>query len=485
MRTFLLFSIVAIIVSCNQPNTKDETADNTQLAIDTSNVNQANKTCLAIAIEIMETSPTYLKKITDERIKAIEKNSGTLAMDLEGSPNPEDEPLSPSETYDFKVYENYNDHTAVIDRFTFNPSSRQLFLYDPAEDKLNPVDFNKDLLITFDKVCGHKDIPIVTAVGGQGTAVDWDAIEKDTDPDGPGFFYGDCTQSINELGASSTLSPQGKNNYESKNLIDNEPRTAWVEGKPNYGIGESFEIKASNVNTIYNGYQASTTAWKNNSRVKRFRVFRDDKPLCLLDLTDEMGEQLFELPRAEGEDPSTIYTFKFKIEDVYKGLKYSDVAISEIQWSACCMGANTFILNETNQNNITTTEKGNIISGVDIHSGAVIKSAILKIAKQKHLSLFKISCGSRQIEVTANHPLYIKEHGFISIEKYMHVKGLTNYEGLVNTVEVLTRNDETGKLEYEKVKSIKVMHGEFETYSILKLSKGDTYVANGFVTRTY
>jgi hypothetical protein len=480
---YLLFFFTAL--SCAPGKNKETAVDSTAIEKNSAKEKPELKTCLDVAIEIMKTSPAYQKKITAERVQAIEKNGGTLGMDVEGSPNPEDEPLSSSETYDFKMYENYEDHTAVIERFTFDPSKKQLFLYDPVEDKLNPIDFNKDLLLKFDERCGRKEIPIITAFGGQGTGIDWEAIAQNTDPNGPEFFEGDCKQSITPLQSSSALAAQGKNNYDSENVADHDPRTAWVEGKPDYGMGEYFEIEAPNINTIYNGYQSSPTAWKNNSRVKRFKVFRDNKPVCLLDLTDEMGAQLFELPRSENEDASKMHTFKFEIVDVYKGLKYSDVAISEIEWVLCCMSANTIILNTTHQSNIATTEKGNVISGIDIHSGAIAESEVVKVVKQKHLTLLKISSGSKQIEVTPNHPLYIKAHGFISMERYMHVKNLANYQDIVNTAEVLTRNVETGRPEYEKINSIEVLHGVFETYSILKLSKGDTYIANGFVTRTY
>jgi hypothetical protein len=480
---FFLFFFTAL--NCAPSKTNETAVDSTASEKNDPEEKHELKTCLDVVTEIMETSPTYQKKITAERVQAIEKNGGTLGMEVEGSPHPEDQPVSPSETYDFKMYESYEDHTVVIERFTFDPSKKQLFLYDVVENQLNPIDFNKELLLKFDELCGREEIPIITAIGGQGTSVDWETIAKNTDPNGPDFFEGDCKQSITPLRASSTLAAQGKNKYDSKNVADYDPRTAWVEGNSDFGIGEYFEIEAPNINTIYNGYQSSPTAWKNNSRVKRFKVSQDNKPVCLLDLTDEMGAQLFELPRSENEDASKTHTFKFEIVDVYKGLKYSDVAISEIEWVLCCMSANTIIISDTNQNNIATTEKGNIISGIDIHSGAIAQSEVLKIAKQKHLTLLKISSHSKQIEVTINHPLYIKGHGFISIERYMHVKNLANYQNIVNTAEVLTRNAETGKLEYEKINSIEVLHGVFETYSILKLSKGDTYSANGFVTRTY
>jgi hypothetical protein len=101
------------------------------------------------------------------------------------------------------------------------------------------------------------------------------------------------------------------------------------------------------------------------------------------------------------------------------------------------------------------------------------------------LTVIKISTDSQQIEVTPNHPLYLKGYGFVSIERYMQSKGLINYHDLVNTIEVLTLDIETGEQIYKKISRIEERRGVFETYSILKLSEGETYVANGFVTKTY
>jgi hypothetical protein len=88
------------------------------------------------------------------------------------------------------------------------------------------------------------------------------------------------------------------------------------------------------LNVIYNGYQSSPKRWIENSRVKIFRVYRDNNPLCYLFLKDEMGKQYFDLPRSSGNaDQEHIY--KFEIVEVYKGTKWADVAISEINYANC------------------------------------------------------------------------------------------------------------------------------------------------------
>ena len=149
---------------------------------------------------------------------------------------------------------------------------------------------------------------------------DWDPfiterlrdIQQDIDALSPGegdpmYSYGDKAE-VSHLfwsgcdvggiyckNASSTLSSQGKNNYGVNNLNDSDPRTAWVEGKSEYGIGESFEMEWELDSRppihIFNGYQKSIKAWKDNSRVKKFKVYLNNEELCYLILEDKISPE--------------------------------------------------------------------------------------------------------------------------------------------------------------------------------------------------
>ena len=59
------------------------------------------------------------------------------------------------------------------------------------------------------------------------------------------------------------------------------------------------------------------------------------------------------------------------------------------------------------------------------------------------------------------------------------------YNQLINKVEVLVWNEEESKTDFEKVSNIKMLHGTFETYTILDLENGNNFIANGFITRPY
>jgi hypothetical protein len=344
--------------------------------------------------------------------------------------------------------------------------------------------FSIPLIFLF-AITANAKLPVIKAIGGEGQNVDWPAIKHQDDSigDSPGYFYNDCSQGDHPLSASSTLAAQGQKNYSVENLADDSPMTAWVEGKPGYGIGEWFELEGWNANTICNGYQSTPTNWKNNSRVKRFKVYCDKIAICFLDLTDEMGRQRFELP---GNYSDKNHIFRFEIVDVYQGLKFDDVAISEVENIACCFAPSTLIqLSSANAEQVGKINSGSTVLCLNLGNDSVFSSEIVKTTTQQHLSLLEISTPTKKIQITPNHPLYIKDYGFISLSSLMNKMKLTDIKQLEGKIEVLTWNNETGKTEFETITTITKLTGDFQTCTILKIKSGDTYIANGFISKVY
>lgn len=332
---------------------------------------------------------------------------------------------------------------------------------------------------------GQSQLPVIQSVGGDGRNVNWGLQKKTADPEGPGYFYHDCDQGVEPTKASSTLPNQGAYNYRIKNINDEDPMTAWVEGQQGYGIGEYFEIRTAGVNVIYNGYQSSPKSWIENSRVKRFKVFKNNNPICYLDLTDEMGRQIFELPGHQNYNPQTVYTFRFEIVEVYEGTKWKDVAISEIDLALCCVAGDTKIGGDSKASSISEIKNGQTVLGLNEITGEFNPTEVVKINKQKHLSLLRVTCQERHIDITPNHPLYIKGYGFSSITNYMKTHQLQRYDDLINNIEFMIWNENTLKTEFVKLTAIDMINGLVETFSINQIKEGHAYIANGFVTKTY
>jgi hypothetical protein len=116
--------------------------------------------------------------------------------------------------------------------------------------------------------------------------------------------------------ASSTLKAFNRINYSAKNIHDLNYRTV-------------------------NGYVKSQTAWRDNSRVKKLKMYVDNKPFAILNLADSRQEQTFKfdpLGYGDREDWKILqakpwWTIQFEILEVYKGDKYDDTAITEIYFN--------------------------------------------------------------------------------------------------------------------------------------------------------
>lgn len=138
-------------------------------------------------------------------------------------------------------------------------------------------------------------------------------------------------QGFETISATSILPSGGGYTYGTDNLSDDNPATAWVEGKSDYGIGEALTLKGTvygNVIVILNGLQATGKLYLANSRVKRFKVSVNGTDLCYVDLEDKMGKQYIELLKYNNE--SDLVEYRFEIVDIYPGTKYKDTCISEI-----------------------------------------------------------------------------------------------------------------------------------------------------------
>lgn len=135
--------------------------------------------------------------------------------------------------------------------------------------------------------------------------------------------------------ASSTFFQQGNVDYRVENICDDDPTTAWMEGKADDGLGEFFEIDWLPIETgnifILNGNQASKNIWENNNRVKKMKVSFDGVDLFFLELGDVMGVQEFTFPPQYLNYVNGDYLrIRFTILEVYPGLKFKNTGISGI-----------------------------------------------------------------------------------------------------------------------------------------------------------
>lgn len=177
----------------------------------------------------------------------------------------------------------------------------------------------------------QKELDILLQKYGEVVESMWDVV------DGGCSWY--CAGGNYKVKASSTLNTEKDTKYQAKNANDLSYQTAWVEGKPDEGIGEYLEYYFYNKSPritqiiISNGYVKSDAAWKNNNRVKKLRLNINGKVFGILNLEDSKNDQIFDLGTFGHNKNGTDLILKFEIAEVYKGDKFNDTAITEIYFN--------------------------------------------------------------------------------------------------------------------------------------------------------
>ncbi|MDH5380827.1 MAG: hypothetical protein OEW75_08245 [Cyclobacteriaceae bacterium] len=297
------------------------------------------------------------------------------------------------------------------------------------------------------------------------------------------------------ISSSSFLESQGTNNYKASNIHDFSLKSAWIEGGSGYGIGEFIDYKFSAASPriteikVVNGYVKNQITYTNNSRVKRLKVLVNGKPYAFLNLKDTRSIQIFNI-NPLGSDPNNSdnlldnpdWVMRFEILEVYKGDKYKDTAITEIFFDGIdvhCFSKGTKIkMSDRTEKNIEDLIIGDKIIAFNPQKGSFSVSEIKELQYKVHHNMVKyvFEDGSHIIS-TRDHPFLLANNSWAS----SYPKGSSQYNGfsdysLIKTGDIFLTF--SGK---KKLIKIFELEGHFETYTITKLSVGNTFLANGFI----
>ena len=169
-----------------------------------------------------------------------------------------------------------------------------------------------------------------------------------------GEKWGFHSRPMGTVVSSSCLKSNKGIKYGIENIGDLNLKTAWVEGRADYGRGENFtftikfdpKTKYGSSGQFYgklevfNGYCKTEKLWKQNSRVKSLKMYLNSNPVCIIELQDTWQYQCINIGKFFRNLESNQYLdakyelksgdqLKFEIVDIYPGDKYKDVALSE------------------------------------------------------------------------------------------------------------------------------------------------------------
>lgn len=302
-----------------------------------------------------------------------------------------------------------------------------------------------------------------------------------------------CAGGPKSVTASSQLKSQGSVNYKAGNAHDLSYRTAWVEGVEGYGIGEyltyTFEGGSPRITTIIvvNGYVKSQKAFKENSRVKKLKVYKAGKPIAILDLKDIMGEQRFNIGTlGDHTSGAPDWKLKFEIMEVYKGDKYDDTALSEIYFDGidvhCLVKGTKITMADGSEKNIEEIKEGDEVLSYTT-SNTMGKSIVKAVAEKNHTDFvtYRFKSG-RSLTCTLDHPLFSPKFGWVSCdpEKSKLYKGFVNV-GTVKIGTYILQSDGSD----DQITAIEKGKKEQPFYTITELSdKHIGFFANGVCVGT-
>lgn len=126
-------------------------------------------------------------------------------------------------------------------------------------------------------------------------------------------------------------------NFHPSYVLDDDPRTAWVEGAAGDGLGEKLTIPLTRLASaravklvIFNGFQFSQKLLVANAAPKVLRVVASlgkvETGAASLTLERKLGPQSFEVPLRGG-----LSTLTFTLESVHPGTVYRDTCLSDVQ----------------------------------------------------------------------------------------------------------------------------------------------------------
>lgn len=132
----------------------------------------------------------------------------------------------------------------------------------------------------------------------------------------------------------------GNDTFDAKNLLDGNMQTCWLTSWD--GKNEVFEIvidieENPNVNSVQlisfyfaNGNRKNLESWMNYSRIKKMSMSINEKPYAEITLEDTYKTQSIDMDKFKIEK-SKRYRFRFRILEIYKGKKFDQLALSDVQ----------------------------------------------------------------------------------------------------------------------------------------------------------
>lgn len=292
-----------------------------------------------------------------------------------------------------------------------------------------------------------------------------------------------CGGGPDSIYASSQLAPDGDLNYVPDNAHDFSLRTAWAEGAAGNGIGQSITYRFAaggppvTIVEIHNGYMKTEKTWSDNARIKKLKLYINNKPYATLLLSDTKAMQRFTLG-GEHQGRKKPLLLRFEIAEVYPGAKYQDAALAEIQFDGTgvhCFAAGTLVtMADGSQKPIESVKPGDRVLSFNEKKQRLEAATVSATAAQQHHNLYEYLFESGSLTATDDHPFFTGAAMLALQPDHTRSRYAVNAGQLMAGQLVLNR---AGRM--EKLIRVRALRRCEMTYTITRLSANRVFFANG------
>ncbi|PPK87076.1 hypothetical protein CLV84_0009 [Neolewinella xylanilytica] len=207
-------------------------------------------------------------------------------------------------------------------------------------DLLHPNDYSKKQQTVWEKSIDN----LVSLNTGENNYLDLDSIsriyidslEETLGPltEGAGCSWY-CGGGPSFIESSEVLAAVGDLTYDAANVHDFNLFTGWAPVRSmGANINFHFDPRSPRINAviIYNGYIKNKEIWNANSRARELLLKVNGRPHAILKLLDVTNGQRFEFYPVGSTLSEETLVLSFEVLSIYRGEKYDDLVISEINF---------------------------------------------------------------------------------------------------------------------------------------------------------
>lgn len=292
-----------------------------------------------------------------------------------------------------------------------------------------------------------------------------------------------CGGGPDTIYASSQLAASGDLNYIPDNAHDFSLRTAWAEGARGNGAGQSITYRFPaggppvTAVEIHNGYMKTDKTWSDNARIKKLKLFINNKPYALLLLSDTKAMQRFTLG-GEHQGRKKPLLLRFEIAEVYPGAKYQDAALAEIQFDGtgvhCFVAGAMVTMADGSKKPIESIQRGDRVLSFNEKTRKPEAATVNATAAQQHHNLYEYRFESGNLTATDDHPFFTGT-GMFALQPGHARSRYAIKAGQLNAGQLVLNRE--GRM--EKLLGVRALRRCEMTYTITGLSANRVFFANG------